>query len=127
MALFNHFDLYFEKYVQPRNDLHLKYDGKQGEDPFPSRNVTAILQVSATILENCTNKQLYHSYEVSMACLGCQSPLNPTMDTKGSVCETALDEPASCAEYRYSAFHVAHSGGFRSENASNQFSLARLC
>ena len=35
------------------------------EAPFPSRSVLSILRVSTTILENCSNKHLYQSHEVT--------------------------------------------------------------
>ena len=66
MALFNYFDELLESYVAPRKDLQLAVDGDMAEGPFPSASILAILRVSATIMENCSNKHLYHSYEVTL-------------------------------------------------------------
>lgn len=64
-TLFNYFDELLERALATRHDLHLNYECAVRDPPFPSRSVLAILRVSATILENCSNKHLYHSYEVS--------------------------------------------------------------
>ena len=64
VALFNYFDELLEKFVKPRKDLQLDIDGGSDSAPFPSSSILAILRVSATIMENCSNKHLYHSYEV---------------------------------------------------------------
>lgn len=64
VALFNYFDELLEKFVKPRKDLQLDIDGGSDSSPFPSSSILAILRVSATIMENCSNKHLYHSYEV---------------------------------------------------------------
>ncbi len=63
-TLFNYFDDLLERALAVRQDLQLYYDSGGGDIPFPSRSVLAILRVSAIILENCSNKHLYHSYEV---------------------------------------------------------------
>ena len=67
VALFNHFDSLFDELLKPRADLQLKYDqpAVKKDPPFPSSTVVAVLKVTATILENCSNKHLYHSYDVS--------------------------------------------------------------
>eukprot|EP00798_Chlamydomonas_sp_ICE-L_P016839 gene16839-23119_t len=66
IALFNHFDSFFEKHVKPRKDLQLKFpegsssvaDG--GAEPqFPVEDCLAVLRVSCVILENSGNKHLY--------------------------------------------------------------------
>lgn len=58
--------------MAPRSDLQLLYGEGEGGDepdpPFPTRNVLWVLRVTATILENCNNKHLYQSYEVSDGC-----------------------------------------------------------
>ena len=41
------------------------------EAPFPSRSVLSILRVSTTILENCSNKHLYQSHEVTFTHASC--------------------------------------------------------
>ena len=66
VALFNHFDALFDELVKPRADLALRYDQAEAkaDPPFPSSTVVAVLRVTATILENCSNKHLYHSYDV---------------------------------------------------------------
>ena len=67
VALFNHFDVLFDELLKPRADLALRYDQAEAktDPPFPSSTVVAVLRVTATILENCSNKHLYHSYDVS--------------------------------------------------------------
>ncbi|CAL8470977.1 g10519 [Coccomyxa elongata] len=62
-TLFNYFDELLERALTTRRDLSLKCDGTGDDTPFPSRSLLAILRVSAIILENCSNKHLYHSYE----------------------------------------------------------------
>ena len=76
VPLFNYFDELLETHVAPRKDLQLAVDGDMAEEPFPAASILAILKVSATIMENCSNKHLYHSYEVSdllrpTACIAC--------------------------------------------------------
>ena len=72
MPLFNFFDAYFEKHVQSRPALQLKCDPAEGTQALPSRTLIAILKVTGSILENCSNKHLYTSCEVSSAYSSCQ-------------------------------------------------------
>ncbi|XP_073020547.1 E3 ubiquitin-protein ligase UPL1-like isoform X2 [Primulina eburnea] len=67
--LFNHFDTYFEKYIKPRKDLQLEDNTLESDPPFPREAVLHILRVIRIILENCTNKHLYSSYEHHLASL----------------------------------------------------------
>lgn len=62
--LFNHFDSFFEKYVKPRKDLQIDDDFLDSDPPFPREAVLQILRVIKIILDNCTNKHFYSSYEV---------------------------------------------------------------
>lgn len=62
--LFNHFDAFFEKYIKPRKDLQLEDNFLESDPPFPRVAVLQILRVIRVILENCTNKHFYSSYEV---------------------------------------------------------------
>lgn len=62
--LFNHFDSFFEKYVKPRKDLQIDDDFLDSDPPFPREAVLQILRVIRIILDNCTNKHFYSSYEV---------------------------------------------------------------
>ena len=65
LDLFNHFETYFEKYIKPRKDLQLEDDFLEHDPPpFPREAVLQILRVVRIILENCTNKHGYSSYEV---------------------------------------------------------------
>jgi len=68
--LFNHFDSYFEKYIKPRKDLLIDDDFLDLDPPFPRIAILQILRVIRTILDNCTNKHFYSSYEV------CHLPLS---------------------------------------------------
>ncbi|XP_068643121.1 E3 ubiquitin-protein ligase UPL1-like isoform X2 [Aristolochia californica] len=61
--LFNHFDSFFEKYIKPRRDLQLEDNFLGADPPFPREAVLQILRVIRTILENCTNKHFYSSFE----------------------------------------------------------------
>ncbi|KAL0033594.1 hypothetical protein WJX79_006288 [Trebouxia sp. C0005] len=63
VPLFNFFDAYFEKHVQSRPDLQLKSESAKTEGELPSRTVIAVLKVTGSILENCSNKHLYSSCE----------------------------------------------------------------
>lgn len=66
VPLFNYLDDYFEKELHPRADLQLDVaNGLKARPTFPVTNVNAILQFTATILENCSNKHLYGSHDVS--------------------------------------------------------------
>lgn len=64
--LFNHFDSFFEKYIKSRKDLQVEDNFLESDPPFPKDAVLQILRVIRIILENCTNKHFYSSYEVSV-------------------------------------------------------------
>ncbi|XP_031403999.1 E3 ubiquitin-protein ligase UPL1-like isoform X2 [Punica granatum] len=61
--LFDHFDSFFEKYIKSRKDLQLEENFLESDPPFPKAAVLQILRVIRIILENCTNKHFYSSYE----------------------------------------------------------------
>ncbi|KAF9587900.1 hypothetical protein IFM89_006154 [Coptis chinensis] len=61
--LFNHFDSFFEKYIKSRKDLQVEDNFLEADPPFPRDAVLQILRVIRIILDNCTNKHLYNSYE----------------------------------------------------------------
>ncbi|XP_011038806.1 PREDICTED: E3 ubiquitin-protein ligase UPL1 isoform X3 [Populus euphratica] len=61
--LFNHFDSYFEKHIKPRRDLQVEDNFLESDPPFPREALLQILRVIRIILENCTNKHFYSSYE----------------------------------------------------------------
>ncbi|CAK7324495.1 unnamed protein product [Dovyalis caffra] len=61
--LFNHFDSYFEKHIKSRKDLQVEDNFLESDPPFPREAVLQILRVIRIILENCTNKHFYSSYE----------------------------------------------------------------
>ncbi|XP_076889696.1 E3 ubiquitin-protein ligase UPL1-like [Bidens hawaiensis] len=67
--LFNQFDAFFEKYIKPRKDLHVEDDYLESDPPFPKEAVLHILRVIRTILDNCTNKHFYGSYEHHLSSL----------------------------------------------------------
>ncbi|XP_058209928.1 E3 ubiquitin-protein ligase UPL1-like isoform X2 [Rhododendron vialii] len=67
--LFNHFNTFFEKYVKTRKDLHVEDSFLESDPPFPREAVLQILRVIRIILENCTNKHLYSSYEHHLSSL----------------------------------------------------------
>ncbi|KAG4398664.1 hypothetical protein GLYMA_08G087600v4 [Glycine max] len=67
--LFNHFDSFFEKYVKPRKDLQIDDDFLDLDPPFPRESVLQILRVIRIILDNCTNKHFYSSYEQHLSAL----------------------------------------------------------
>ncbi|GJX33892.1 reverse transcriptase domain-containing protein [Tanacetum coccineum] len=69
LYLFNHFDTYFEKYIQPNTDLQLEDDFLEHDHAFPRVDVFHILHVVWIILENCTNKHFYSSYEYHLSSL----------------------------------------------------------
>jgi E3 ubiquitin-protein ligase HUWE1 len=48
---------------RPRSDLQLKY-GTAADPPFPVENCLQVLRVTGILLENCSSKHLYSSYEV---------------------------------------------------------------
>jgi hypothetical protein len=65
LPLFNRFDEFFEKLTTPRQDVGLKFDGSASPDPpFPLNSCLEVLRVTAILLENCSSKQSYASYEV---------------------------------------------------------------
>lgn len=63
--LFNHFDSFFEKHIKTRKDLQIEDNFLDSDPPFPKEAVLQILRVIRIILENCTNKHFYSSYEVN--------------------------------------------------------------
>uniref|UniRef100_A0A2P2M8T8 HECT-type E3 ubiquitin transferase n=1 Tax=Rhizophora mucronata TaxID=61149 RepID=A0A2P2M8T8_RHIMU len=67
--LFNHFDSFFEKHIKPRKDLQVEDNFLESDPPFPREAVLQILRVIRIILENCTNKQFYSSYEQHLSSL----------------------------------------------------------
>ncbi|KAL8239183.1 hypothetical protein R6Q59_015750 [Mikania micrantha] len=67
--LFNHFDAFFEKYIKPRKDLQVEDDFLESDPPFPKEAVLQILRVVRIILDNCTNKHFYSSYEHHLSSL----------------------------------------------------------
>jgi hypothetical protein len=88
IPLLDHFDAFFQQHIQGRHDLQLDYGdadqqggspggaaaaqqqaaGQGGEvaaDPvFPTVAVLEVLRVTTLLLEGCSNKHLYNSYEV---------------------------------------------------------------
>ncbi|XP_023540404.1 E3 ubiquitin-protein ligase UPL1-like isoform X1 [Cucurbita pepo subsp. pepo] len=67
--LFNHFDSFFEKHIKSRKDLQVEDNFLGSDPPFPREAVLQILRVIRIILENCTNKHFYSSYEQHLSCL----------------------------------------------------------
>ncbi|KAM3302623.1 E3 ubiquitin-protein ligase UPL1 [Capsicum chacoense] len=67
--LFNHFDTFFEKYIKTRKDLQFDDQFLESEAPFPREAVLQVLRVIRIILENCTNKHFYSSYEHHLSAL----------------------------------------------------------
>ncbi|XP_028759255.1 E3 ubiquitin-protein ligase UPL1 [Neltuma alba] len=67
--LFNHFDSFFEKYVKPRKDLLIDDNFLDLDPPFPREAILQILRVIRIILENCSNKHFYSSYEQHLSAL----------------------------------------------------------
>lgn len=67
--LFNHFDSFFEKYIKSRKDLQVEDYFLESDPPFPKDAVLQILRVIRIILENCTNKHFYSSYEQHLSSL----------------------------------------------------------
>ncbi|XP_040986368.1 E3 ubiquitin-protein ligase UPL1-like isoform X1 [Juglans microcarpa x Juglans regia] len=67
--LFNHFDSFFEKHIKSRKDLQVEDDFLDSDPPFPKDAVVQILRVIRIILENCTNKHFYSSYEQHLCLL----------------------------------------------------------
>ncbi|XP_043690385.1 E3 ubiquitin-protein ligase UPL1-like isoform X2 [Telopea speciosissima] len=72
--LFNHFDSFFEKHIKSRKDLQLEDNFLSADPPFPREAVLQILRVIRIILENCTNKHFYSSYEHLSSLLGSTDP-----------------------------------------------------
>ncbi|XP_042519571.1 E3 ubiquitin-protein ligase UPL1-like isoform X2 [Macadamia integrifolia] len=72
--LFNHFDSFFEKHIKSRKDLLLEDNFLSADPPFPREAVLQILRVIRIILENCTNKHFYSSYEHLSSLLGSTDP-----------------------------------------------------
>ncbi|KAF6153803.1 hypothetical protein GIB67_001036 [Kingdonia uniflora] len=69
VELFNHFDTFFEKQIKPRKDLKVEDDFLSSDPPFPREAVLQILCVIRIILENCTNKHFFGSYEQHLSSL----------------------------------------------------------
>lgn len=67
--LFNHFDSFFDKHIKSRKDLQVEDNFLESDPPFPREAVLQILRVIRIILENCTNKHFYSSYEVFFSVL----------------------------------------------------------
>lgn len=67
--LFNHFNLFFEKYVKPRRDFLLEGNFTEDDAPFPREAVIHVLRVTQIILENCVNKQFCTSYKQHISSL----------------------------------------------------------
>ncbi|KAK9156355.1 hypothetical protein Sjap_003835 [Stephania japonica] len=67
--LFNHFDSFFEKHIKSRKDLQFEDDFLAADPPFPREAVLQILRVIRIVLENCTNKHFYSSYEQHLSSL----------------------------------------------------------
>lgn len=98
LALFNHFDAYYDKHVAPRADLQLKVPGEEGysqPEQLPARTLEQMLKFTAVVLENCSNKHVYHSYEVCRkgAVMACASQ---SLTEKCSPCA----QPAGCLLYQ---------------------------
>lgn len=67
--LFNHFDTFFDKRIKPRKDLQVEDNFPELDPPFPREAVLQILRVTRIILENCSNKHLYSSYDQHLSSL----------------------------------------------------------
>uniref|UniRef100_A0A5B6YM25 HECT-type E3 ubiquitin transferase n=1 Tax=Davidia involucrata TaxID=16924 RepID=A0A5B6YM25_DAVIN len=67
--LFNHFDTFFEKHIKSRKDLQVEDNFLESDPHFPREAVLQILRVIRIILENCTNKHFYSSYEHHLSSL----------------------------------------------------------
>ncbi|CAD5316819.1 unnamed protein product [Arabidopsis thaliana] len=67
--LFYHFDTFFEKHVKVRKDLRIEEEFDESDPPFPKDAVLQVLRVIRLVLENCTNKQFYTSYEQHLSLL----------------------------------------------------------
>lgn len=85
LPVLNHFDAFFDEVVQPLKSLHLWADDEIAaagldlssqqklDQNFPVADCLAVLHVTAVLLDNCSNKQLFASYEVRHALLGPES------------------------------------------------------
>ncbi|XVE96691.1 hypothetical protein REPUB_Repub02eG0244500 [Reevesia pubescens] len=69
VELFNHFDTFFEKHIKSRKDLQVEDNFLGSDPPFPREAVLQILRVIRIVLENCTNKHFYSSYEQHLSSL----------------------------------------------------------
>ncbi|GKV44584.1 hypothetical protein SLEP1_g51748 [Rubroshorea leprosula] len=69
VELFNLFDSFFDKHIKPRKDLQVEDNFLGSDPPFPREAVLQILRVISIILENCTNKYFYSSYEQHISSL----------------------------------------------------------
>nr|XP_011461878.1 PREDICTED: E3 ubiquitin-protein ligase UPL1 isoform X1 [Fragaria vesca subsp. vesca] len=67
--LFNHFDSFFEKHIKSRKDLQVEDNFLDSDPPFPREALLQVLRVIRIILENCTNKHFYSSYEQHLSSL----------------------------------------------------------
>ncbi|KAA8527075.1 hypothetical protein F0562_008696 [Nyssa sinensis] len=67
--LFNHFDTFFDKHIKARKDLQVEDNFLEFDPHFPREAVLQILRVIRIILENCTNKHFYSSYEHHLSSL----------------------------------------------------------
>ncbi|CAH2033422.1 unnamed protein product [Thlaspi arvense] len=67
--LFNYFDTYFEKHVKGRKDLNVEENIDETCPAFPKEAVLQVLRVIRIVLENCTNKHFYSSYEQHLSLL----------------------------------------------------------
>ncbi|KAG6685953.1 hypothetical protein I3842_12G137700 [Carya illinoinensis] len=67
--LFNHFDSFFEKHIKSRKDLQVEDNSQDSDPPFPREAIIQILRVIRIVLENCTNKHFYSSYEQHLSLL----------------------------------------------------------
>ncbi len=73
VALFNRFDEFFDEHVKSRKDLQLAYAAPgatqpAADPPFPVDNCMEVLRVTSILLDNCSSKHLYASYEVGGLC-----------------------------------------------------------
>lgn len=67
VPLFNRFEDFFTECIKPRQDLQLQDASRLSgtADPaFPVQACLLVLRVTSVLLENCSNKHVYASYEV---------------------------------------------------------------
>lgn len=65
VPLLNRFEDFFTEYIKPRQDLQLQDAARWPADPpFPVQACLQVLRVTSVLLENCSNKHVYASYEV---------------------------------------------------------------